>query len=150
MTNLSVIMGFCMRIAIFTESFKPTINGAVVVIEKLKKYLTEMGHEAFVFTSGKVDKESRVYSCPKLSIQQGYGVSFPFFREAERKTLGKVDIFHVHHPFVLGLFALYLARRRNIPLVATVHTKYDNAITYTLKMGKNSYLDCRTLRFLVF
>src|SRR5262249_32844140 len=41
------------------------------------------------------------------------------------------DIIHAHHPFFMGNTAVRLARSREVPLVFTHHTMYDQYTHYT-------------------
>ena len=38
-----------MRIGLFTDTYRPTINGIVFVVETVKKQLESLGHEVYVF-----------------------------------------------------------------------------------------------------
>jgi hypothetical protein len=38
-----------MRIGLFTDSYRPSINGIVYVVESLKRELEALGHEVYVF-----------------------------------------------------------------------------------------------------
>src|SRR5262249_57045765 len=42
----------------------------------------------------------------------------------------EVDVFHSHHPFLLGPAARRLAREQRRPLVFTYHTRYDKYAHY--------------------
>ncbi|NCU39223.1 glycosyltransferase family 4 protein, partial [Candidatus Saccharibacteria bacterium] len=42
-----------MRIGLFTDTYRPSINGIVFVVETLKKRLEEQGHEVFIFCPAK-------------------------------------------------------------------------------------------------
>ena len=42
-----------MRIGLFTDSYRPSINGIVYVVESLKRELEALGHEVCVFCPAK-------------------------------------------------------------------------------------------------
>ncbi len=42
----------------------------------------------------------------------------------------KADIVHAHHPFLLGETALRVAATKNVPIVFTHHTKYEDYVHY--------------------
>jgi len=112
-----------MKIAMFSESYKPYLNGPVKVISLLKEELEKRGHKVYVFTSGKAEYEKDVFRSKKLNISQGYGLSFPiYFKES---IFEKIDIFHTHQPFLLGLYSLYKARKYDKKIVFTNHCQYD-------------------------
>ena len=51
-------------------------------------------------------------------------------RLARRIRALDFDVFHAHHPFLLGPAARRLARRQGRPLVFTYHTRYDKYAHY--------------------
>ena len=117
-----------MKIAFFTETYKPTINGVVQSILVLKKGLMKKGHKVYIFTYGKDINEKDVFYCPKLNVNQGYGPIIPFFKKQE--ILKNVDVSHTHQPSILGLYALRKARKYGKPIVFTKHTKYEEYLHY--------------------
>jgi glycosyltransferase involved in cell wall biosynthesis len=60
-----------------------------------------------------------------------FALAVPWSRRIGRlvRALG-VDIFHAHHPFLLGPTAARLARRLGRPLVFTYHTRYEKYAHY--------------------
>ncbi|MEO7412968.1 MAG: glycosyltransferase, partial [Opitutaceae bacterium] len=42
----------------------------------------------------------------------------------------KADIIHAHHPFLLGDTALRVATKKNVPIIFTHHTKYEDYTHY--------------------
>lgn len=119
-----------MRIGIFTECYKPVMNGVAVSVETFKKALEERGHEVFVFCPDHPDAETEhhVYRFPSFEDKKGrlYPVTLPFL-ELEKTylpeiVLEKLDIVHAQHMFTMGRMARYVARKYKKPLVYTYHT----------------------------
>jgi glycosyltransferase involved in cell wall biosynthesis len=116
-----------MKIALFTETFLPKIDGIVTRLKHTVEHLQRQGHHVQVF-------------CPDygLTEYQGakiYGVSafpLPLYPELKmalpRPSIGaairrfKPNIIHVVNPAVIGLAGVYYAKRYNIPLMASYHT----------------------------
>jgi glycosyltransferase involved in cell wall biosynthesis len=116
-----------MKIALFTETFLPKIDGIVTRLKHTVEHLQRQGNQVQVF-------------CPDygLTEYQGskiYGVSafpLPLYPELKmalpRPSIGaelrrfKPDIIHVVNPAVVGLAGVYYAKRYNIPLMASYHT----------------------------
>jgi glycosyltransferase involved in cell wall biosynthesis len=49
--------------------------------------------------------------------------------KAYKKLLNKnFDIIHIHSPFTVGFLGIRIARKQNIPCVATMHTRFDYEI----------------------
>src|SRR5207247_1210640 len=60
-----------------------------------------------------------------------FPLAIPFARRlAARVRDLDVDVFHAHHPFLLGPAAARLARRLGRPLVFTYHTRYEKYAHY--------------------
>lgn len=126
-----------MRIAIIAEYYLPAINGVVYHMEALRTGLIEAGHEVLIVKPDFNTKHHHItdgilYSpAVKLPNLYDYCVSYPYSK-SELKLLQewKPDILHIHTEFSQGMFALYAARRLNIPIVYTCHTMYYDYMHY--------------------
>ncbi|MFP4413054.1 glycosyltransferase family 4 protein [Coleofasciculus sp.] len=116
-----------MRIALFTETFLPKVDGIVTRLRHTVDHLQRNGDQVLVI-------------CPDggLTEHKGakiYGVSafpLPLYPELKlalpRPAIGialaefKPDVIHVVNPAVLGLGGLYYAKAMQIPLIASYHT----------------------------
>ena len=124
-----------MRIALLCDVYHPVVNGVVHHVALLKRYLEQLGQSVWLFVPGK-SGQSNDLSVPSPGEQHlvrypgiplagtGYHLSLPLNRRVHR-ALASMDVIHAHHPFVSGLLALIAARRHDIPLVFTSHTRYD-------------------------
>lgn len=117
-----------MRIALFSDVYKPTINGVVNHVSLLKEQLEAKGEQVWLFVPGSqesVSDEPNIVRIPGIPIADtGYHLSVSLDQRS-RELLQHVDVIHVHHPFVSGSIGLFSATRYNIPLVFTNHTRYD-------------------------
>lgn len=117
-----------LRIALFSDVYRPTVNGVVNHLALLKQYLTAWGHQVYLFVpgSGKRPKdEPNLVRIPGIPIAQtGYHVGIGLDR-ASRALLATMDLVHVHQPFISGSFGLYCANHYKTPLIFTNHTRYD-------------------------
>ena len=116
-----------MKIAFFTETFLPKVDGIVTRLTKTIEFLIKNGDEVIVFCPE---------GCP--STYQGatiVGVAampLPLYPELKLGLPGpavsdkleefKPDLIHVVNPAVLGLGGIWLAKTNNIPLIASYHT----------------------------
>ena len=126
-----------MKIAIFTETYLPYINGVVTHIKLLREGLIKMGHKVLIVTA---DTEKHTHSlkdgilrCPALEFKKlyGYGLASPVSPTLERFIKSfKPDIIHIEQEFGLGLEGIRCARKFDIPLVYTLHTLYDYYVYY--------------------
>ena len=117
-----------MRIALFSDIYKPHINGVVNHVVLLKEYFESWGEQVYLFAPGhsqEQDDGSNVIRLPSIPIADtGYHLSVRLDARS-RGLLKQMDIIHVHHPFISGSFGLTFSRRYDIPLVFTNHTRYD-------------------------
>ncbi|NEP87664.1 MAG: glycosyltransferase family 1 protein [Okeania sp. SIO2C2] len=116
-----------MRIALFTETFLPKIDGIVTRLCHTVEHLQRAGDQVLIFSPEGGLKE---YQGAKICGIEGFPL--PLYPELKlaipTPTIGKQlelfqpDIIHVANPAVLGLGGLYYAKKLNIPLVASYHT----------------------------
>ena len=121
-----------MRIGLFTDTYRPSINGIVFVVESLKRELENLGHEVYVFCPAKSmspskqaellneDADSRIIRFPSIkgAFFDDYDTSV-FFPPAVQRRIKELelDIVHVFTPSQIGLVGVKAAKKNNIPLV---------------------------------
>src|SRR5436309_12383881 len=118
-----------MRIAIFTESYAPVVNGVASAVRWLADALSA-GHEVTLYAPrypGYRDAGVEVVRLPsyRLPGHRDYPLAWPWspgaFRAFARR---RFDVVHTHSPFTLGQVGRRWARRAGIPAVTTYHTLY--------------------------
>jgi glycosyltransferase involved in cell wall biosynthesis len=115
-------------IALFTECYRPVINGVVVSVSTYARELTRQGHEVRVFAPaypGYQETDPRVHRLPSLSLSRSaYPLAWPRVSRRTKQVLSayQPDIVHANHPFLTGRMARLEARRLERPLVFTYHT----------------------------
>jgi len=125
-----------MKIAVYTNAYKPIISGVVNAIVLFRQGLLAQGHEVMVLAPdyyGHRDREPDVYRYPSvdLSRQVRFPVAIPWSTRLSHLVRSfRPDIIHTHHPFVLGPVALRMARHLRVPLVYTFHTQYEQYTHY--------------------
>jgi 1,2-diacylglycerol 3-alpha-glucosyltransferase len=124
------------RVALFTNNYLPFCGGVTISVETLRTSLEAAGHEAWVFgprfaTGGEAAPRIVRYPSIPASTYPEFVLAVPYSRRVARlvATLD-VDVFHAHHPFLLGSTARRLARRHGRPLVFTYHTRYEKYAHY--------------------
>ena len=120
-----------MNIAFFTNNYLPNIYGAAVSVESFRKEFIKRGHRVFVFApswGSFKDTSPDIFRYPSIinTYKIRFPVSFPYSPRINKiiKNL-KIDIVHSHHPNVLGRVAYNVAKKKNVPLVFTWHTLYN-------------------------
>ncbi len=130
-----------MRVAIFSESYEPIVNGVSVSVATLRDGMRSRGHDVFVFAPnypGHDDDEFTFRFPSRMSrFAPGYPLPVPFSPEI-RDEFDRIapDIVHTHTPFLLGLTGLRWARRAKISIVSTNHTRYTEYAHYLPWMPK--------------
>jgi glycosyltransferase involved in cell wall biosynthesis len=115
------------RIAFFTETFLPKVDGIVTRLTKTVQHLVAAGDEVLIFCpEGAPDHfmGARVVGVPALPLPLYPELKLALPRPAVSEALDrfKPDLVHVVNPAVLGLGGIWLARTRGLPLVASYHT----------------------------
>lgn len=126
-----------LRIGFFTDSYRPYTSGVVRSIDLFTREFKERGHEVFIFGPDyplkQCPKEERVFrfaSIPAPTMPD-YSVPIPLSAQLGSTIRRiKLEIIHVHSPFLLGRLGAYAARQYNLPLVFTFHTLYEQYAHY--------------------
>jgi len=126
-----------LRIAIFTETYIPDINGVVTHIKILAEGLQLLGHEVLIVTADAGSRrnfiEKNVLHCPAIKAKRIYNYSLSSPVSLKRLRIlkkFKPDVIHIHNEFGIGLSGAFIARLLRIPYVYTLHTMYDDYIHY--------------------
>ena len=137
-----------MKIAFFTDTYRPQINGVVSSIDLFAKELRKR-HSVYILSPSKTgERFSYGFASIEFKNYPGYRIALPHsivYDNLFRKV--RFDIVHVHSPFTTGLAGLMFAKRRSIPVVGTFHTLFPEYLHYLVTskrlMGVNwvrSYL----------
>ena len=123
-----------MKIAMFTNNYKPYVGGVPISIEHLAEALRAQGHQVYIFApSYKNQKEEEdVIRYPSFPLSM-VGAPIPnvltgLFEQKVREL--QIDVIHVHHPALVGNVALALQKKYGIPVVFTYHTRYEQYLHY--------------------
>lgn len=126
-----------MKIALFTETYLPYINGVVTHVKSLKDGLERAGHEVLVVTArAKIRHhyiEDGVLWCPAKEFKKyySYGLASPVSVKRLRMIKDfNPDIIHIHNEFGVGVSGMSIARILRVPVVYTLHTMYDDYLYY--------------------
>jgi glycosyltransferase involved in cell wall biosynthesis len=116
-----------MRIALFTETFLPKVDGIVTRLKYTIEHLQKHGDEVLVFCpAGGLDSYcgARIHglSAFPLPLYPELKIALPRPEIGQQLAKFKPDIIHVVNPAVLGLAGIFYAKSHHIPLVASYHT----------------------------
>ena len=122
-------------IGIFNDNFPPILDGVGLTAQNYAYWLHMKGHDVRVITPYAPGADEVIEAAP-YPINRYMSVPIPF-RHPYRYGLPYVDaafwrnwrkmrfeLVHAHCPFTSGNLAYSAAKKQNIPLVATFHSKY--------------------------
>ncbi len=133
-----------MRIALFTETFVPKIDGIVTTLCETVRHLGSLGHKVLVFASdsgsmgGVTDFEgARIIGMKGHAFPLYPELSLSLPRASMRAQIQEFqpDLLHVADPALLGIAALYYSGGANggalrLPLVVSYHTDLPAYLRY--------------------
>jgi glycosyltransferase involved in cell wall biosynthesis len=116
-----------MRIALFTETFLPKVDGIVTRLSHTVDHLQRMGDQVMVFSPDgglREYKGAKIYGIPGFPLPLYPELKLALPRPSIRQILEDFDpdLIHIVNPAVLGLGGLYYAKSLDVPLVASYHT----------------------------
>lgn len=128
-----------MKIAIFTDTFYPKIDGIVTSILNFSEKLVENKHKITVFSpSYKQFKELKMKG---VSVHRFFSFSLASYKEVKivlpniKKIFSilresKPDIIHIHTPGAMGYMGTLCAKILKIPCIGTYHTLVSEQLMY--------------------
>ncbi|WP_299944887.1 glycosyltransferase [uncultured Microbulbifer sp.] len=125
-----------MNIVMLTNTYLPHVGGVAHSIAAFSAEYRNRGHKVLVVAPEfpkKIPDEQHVLRIHAIQNFNGsdFSVALPFSLDlSERLDKFQPDIVHAHHPFLLGMTALRVARERELPLVFTHHTLYEHYTHY--------------------
>ena len=124
-----------LRIALFTETFLPKIDGVVTRLCQTIRHLVLFGYEVLVIAP---DGGLTEYEGARVHGVRGF--SFPLYPDIKlaipRPSIGKAladfqpDLIHAIHPVVLGASAFHYSKVHSVPLVVSYHAQLDKYLHY--------------------
>lgn len=125
-----------MKIAIFTDTFYPDINGVAGTLKRLTTYFEDQNIDFKIFAP---DSNSNDYCSTNIHLFKSRSfflypecrIAFPNLLQIKSELqLFSPDIIHVATPFNIGLCGIYFSKKLNIPLVGSYHTNFDHYLHY--------------------
>ncbi|HVX58747.1 MAG TPA: glycosyltransferase, partial [Candidatus Saccharimonadales bacterium] len=125
-----------MRIGIFTDSFVPRPDGIAIAVDTMRQALEQEGHEVYVFCPARPEAiydDPHIITYPSVPafFYEGLRAAWPFGRRKlqEIEEL-RLDIIHIHLPFMIGFAGLRAAKKLSIPVVMSCHQDMDYVKDY--------------------
>jgi glycosyltransferase involved in cell wall biosynthesis len=129
-----------MKIAYFTDTFLPRIDGIVSTVHEHTQILTTMGHEVIIYapTYPGFDKNQNINNVvikrqPSIPFPAYKGTRIPFpktFKIYQSLVKLDPDVIHIHTPGPIGLMGILISKVLKKPLVGTYHTLFSETLVY--------------------
>lgn len=118
-----------LRLAFYTDSYLPAVDGVVTSIFSFKRELERRGHKVYIFAPATQEDKKRyerrdvfLYTGLKFKPYPQYSAAlFPYYSSLKLKSLD-VDLIHNQTPFMMGFTGLLAAKLNNYPVASTFHT----------------------------
>ena len=122
------------RPVLFIDNYFPVIDGVTETVHEYARHMNDAVVVCPAMEGRYLEKNDFPYE-----VLTSRTLRAPFTRYAsavpklDPKLAGRIaaknpDIFHIHSPSLLGKYAVSLGRKTGIPVVATFHSKYYDAI----------------------
>jgi glycosyltransferase involved in cell wall biosynthesis len=126
-----------LRIALFTGNYNYVRDGANQALNRLVGYLLRQGAAVRIYSptvrEPAFEPVGDLVSVPSLAVpgRQEYRAPIMMPRRVKRDLHAFApNLFHVASPELLGHRAVTLARKWNLPVVASVHTRFETYFRY--------------------
>lgn len=125
-----------LRVGLFTNNYFPMLGGVPTAVETIRRGLATLGHDAVIVAPRMArtgDRDPSVIRVPAVPAPTypDFALPLPLGPALTRRLRAlDLDLYHAHHPFLLGASARRLARAARRPFVFTYHTLYDRYAHY--------------------
>ncbi|MCP4049959.1 MAG: glycosyltransferase family 4 protein [bacterium] len=124
-----------MKIAIFTDTCYPQINGVVTSTQTLAAKLEDMGHTVLIVgpkMKGAEESTDKIWRFRSVvfPFQKEHRMVSPVSRKLKQFKELNFDVIHVQTPIFLGHLGQYMSWYHRIPLVHTYHTFWAEYLHY--------------------
>jgi 1,2-diacylglycerol 3-alpha-glucosyltransferase len=135
MTHLPATSATTLRIGMFSDTYRPQINGVVTSISDLTRGLRDLGHQVTIVAPSHPKQQAEEGTFRLRSItyrpQPEYRMGwFPSPRKILALRNKRFDIIHTHGSVSVPLIGLILAKSFGVPIVHTYHTRMRDYIHY--------------------
>jgi 1,2-diacylglycerol 3-alpha-glucosyltransferase len=128
-----------MKICMMTNTYLPHVGGVARSVSTFAEEYRKLKHQVLVVApdfEGKPLPRRAAAIVERVAAIQNFNGSDFSVRLPLATTLStrldefQADIIHAHHPFLLGDTALRVAANKNVPVIFTHHTRYEDYTHY--------------------
>jgi glycosyltransferase involved in cell wall biosynthesis len=124
-----------MKILMLSNNYLPHTSGVGTSITRTTRNLELLGHDVELVVPDYpkyFEPNPKIHRVPSVPFAEPL-IPLPIpGKRLVRQIVEhfKPDLLHTHHPFLLGKTALHIAKEKNIPIVMTYHSMYEEYIHY--------------------
>lgn len=130
------------RVLEVLDCYFPSFDGPTILMNNYAKCMVKRDDTDVEIMVPKYPKYKDTDNFPvhrikSIGATETYRCAVPFLQCKSKKIIKRkenpFDIVHVHSPFLLGRHAIKMAKKKGIPSVITLHTKFDEDFDRLLK-----------------
>ncbi len=129
-----------MKIAFFTDTYYPQLNGVTISVDNFAKELRKKGHTVYIFAPQIKKKKSTDENLTNLRTIKILSDAAPIYipvltsyKEYSKLFRLELDLVHAHGNGVFSLLGYQVARMKGIPYILTFHTLLTKYTHYVLR-----------------
>lgn len=132
-----------MKIILANESFAPQFDGVAVCVQNYARVIHKTYGTPYVIVPN--DKKRDIASFPyeiiqypasKPVIAEQYKIGLPITHKLNKKLNEiPIDLVHSHCPFISGILAYRIAKKRGLPHISTFHSKFKDDVNQRIKIN---------------
>jgi 1,2-diacylglycerol 3-alpha-glucosyltransferase len=123
-----------MRVLFVSDVYFPRVNGVSTSIRTFRSDLAQLGVESLLvapaYPGAADDGDPSIIRVPSGGVprdpEDRRFLSGPLKRVLDRELAAKVDLVHIHTPFIAHYAGVRFAREHGLPVVATYHTFFED------------------------
>ena len=128
----------------FCDAYLPVVDGVIMVVKNYAEILNAKYGTCMVvapaakdYKDGDAFEMVRVKSIP-IPTRYPYRYAMPSIDKSAREKIETypLDLIHTHSPFGISQYGLKVAKKRNIPIISTFHSKFYDEFKLALKSEK--------------
>ncbi len=125
-----------MRIVLLTDSYHPSVDGMVFVVDTAKKALEKRGHEVHIVAPdpGEEHRIEGVHYFRSIDFSTYNGYYVPVYPSNKIEVIQKInpDVIHSHGLTLMALKGFIAAHTLKIPFITTMGTMVTDVLQYYL------------------
>lgn len=143
-----------MKIALFTDTYYPDLNGVSISVANLAKSLRKRGHKVYIFgpkIKGYKDSDKNVFRLSSFKVLSNlepniYTPTLLPNREFRKMLSMDFDLVHAHGNGPYSVLGYFVCKIKRIPFVMTFHTMHTE---YTHYLFEGKVVTPRMVRILL-